>query len=365
VDTTEPVLSPSSRTASPWVTYFLIIANLGVFVLELAAGADPIKPTAQKMVELGGDFAPLTLHGEPWRLVSSMFLHFGLLHIALNMVCLYQGRVVEALFGKYAFGAIYLVAGLAGGVASMARSTLVVSAGASGAVFGVYGAFGAYLVFRKAAVADEIWQRATRRIATFVAINLMYGFSTPGIDMSAHIGGLAAGFVLGAALLVGQRADVQRTARAIVIAVGGVALAATSTFVMAGPEDVTPVLKDFESVEHVCITTWNELLEQNKTGTLQDPAMADRIEREVIAPWKSMRARFVAVDHPPARLQPLWDVTGLYLGSRQAAWEAFVVVLRAPPEQREAALAEYQRNEAQVTTDAEAVKVEVARLSAK
>src|SRR3954466_7244161 len=102
MDTPGP--APIQRT-TPWITYILIAANVVAFVLELVAGADAIKPTPQQIIDLGGDFAPLTLHGEPWRLVSSMFLHFGLIHVALNMVCLAQGRVVESVMGRAGFAA--------------------------------------------------------------------------------------------------------------------------------------------------------------------------------------------------------------------------------------------------------------------
>src|SRR5882672_4329407 len=113
-----------------------------MFVIEIATGADAISPTPQQVLAVGADYGPLTLNGEPWRLVSSMFLHFGILHIGMNMLCLWSGRIVELLYGRLGFVAIYLVAGLAGGVASLARSSAVISAGASGAVFGVFGAFG-------------------------------------------------------------------------------------------------------------------------------------------------------------------------------------------------------------------------------
>src|ERR1700733_4850119 len=155
---------PEART-QPWITYALIAANLAVFVLEIVHGADPLSPTPQQIIDLGGGFPPLTLHGQWWRLGSSMFLHFGVLHIALNMVCLYQARVVEQLFGRVEFLAIYLLAGLGGGIASLLASTgSIVSAGASGAVFGVFGAFGAFLALRRSQMENEAWQRTARSI---------------------------------------------------------------------------------------------------------------------------------------------------------------------------------------------------------
>ncbi len=356
---------PQGPAASlrPLVTYALIAANLIMFAIELAAGASAMTPTPQKMLELGGNFAPLTLHSQPWRLVSSMFLHYGLLHVALNMVCLWQGRVVEQLFGRAGFIAIYVVAGLLGGVASMARNADVVSAGASGAVFGVYGAFGAYLVLRKSSMAGEIWEKTIRQIGTFVGINLVYGFVTPGIDMSAHIGGIVAGFAIGAALLAGKTAAAPRTQRAIGLMLAGVALTAAAIFTIRPPTDVTPVLEAFEKVESRCIDSWNQITKAGKAGTSTKDQMIAGLERDVIAPWKAMRAQVVAVEHPPARLEGLFDAMKHYAGTRQDAWEAFLAVLRASPEEEAAKLDEFRRKEGDSNRDGQAVKAELELLS--
>ena len=96
----------------PLVTYGLIAANVAMFAFELARGAGLGGPTPQAMIALGADFGPLTTGGEPWRLVTAMFLHYGVIHIGMNMVCLYQIRVVERMLGRAAFFALYFAAGL-------------------------------------------------------------------------------------------------------------------------------------------------------------------------------------------------------------------------------------------------------------
>ena len=196
----------------PWITYALIAANVAMFAVEIAHGADALAPTPQQIIDLGGSFPPLTLHGEWWRLGSSMFLHFGIVHIALNMVCLYQARVVEQLFGHLGFAAIYLLAGLGGGVASLvAGSGHAVTAGASGAVFGIYGGFGAFLVLRRSQIQTDAWQRTARSIGTFLVLNLVIGLTAKGISLSAHVGGVIVGFGVGAALLAGSGTSPKRT----------------------------------------------------------------------------------------------------------------------------------------------------------
>jgi rhomboid protease GluP len=189
------------------MVYALIAANIGVFAVELASGAGAFGATPQHMLQLGGNFAPLTLHGQWWRLGSSMFLHLGVLHLGLNMLCLYNARIVEAVFGHVGFVAIYLVAGLGGGIASLVAGPAdAVTVGASGAVFGVYGAFGAVLVLRRSQIEVETWRRTARSLASFLVLNLVIGLSMAGISVSAHVGGLIVGFAIGTALLLGTRA---------------------------------------------------------------------------------------------------------------------------------------------------------------
>jgi rhomboid protease GluP len=221
-----------------WVTYALIAANVAAFAYEFASGAQAGSPTPQQMIDLGGDFAPLTLDGQWWRVVTSMFLHYGIWHIAMNMICLYQGRIVEIVYGRAGFAALYLAAGLAGSIASLARASNVVSAGASGAVFGVFGAFGAYLLLRRDRLDPVAVKRTAGSLALFIGINMVIGITTPGIDMSAHIGGLIAGFVAGVALLAGARPDARSIVRAIAVAVVAVAATASALKVLPVPASV-------------------------------------------------------------------------------------------------------------------------------
>jgi len=221
----------SERRDQPWVLYALIAANVVMFGVELASGAALLAPSLQSMVALGASFPPLTLQGEPWRLGSSMFLHFGLVHLALNMLCLYQARAVEGLFGHLGFLAIYLVAGLGGGIASLlAHGTYVVTAGASGAVFGAYGAFGAKLVMHRAQIDPEAWRRTVRSLGGFLLLNAIIGLSMAGISVSAHFGGFVVGAGLGAALLAGE--GPRRVRRPLLLLVLGLALTAGALFVM-------------------------------------------------------------------------------------------------------------------------------------
>jgi rhomboid protease GluP len=354
---------PEAR-ARPWVTYALITANVAMFGIEIAHGASPTAPTPQQIIDLGGSYPPLTLNGEWWRLGSSMFLHFGILHIALNMVCLYQARVVELLFGHLGFLVIYLLAGLGGGIASLIVSAgNAVNAGASGAVFGAYGAFGAFLVLRRSQIDAEVWQRTARSIGGFLVLNLVVGLAAPGVSLSAHAGGLLVGFGLGAALLAGAGATRHRARRVVGLAVLGAALTGVAVMSLHAAPALPPVLGKFYAVERASVERWNEALSRSKAGALGDAELADLLEHDVIAPYAELRRAVLATSDIPEPLRPLFHTLDDYMAAHLTAWQLFDAVLREPdPEKRRPRLDEYRAHDAVLARARAAFEAELERL---
>jgi membrane associated rhomboid family serine protease len=128
-------------------------------------------------------------NGEYYRLFTSMFMHYGLLHLALNMWALWVvGRSLEAMFGRLRFLAIYLVCGLGGSVAAYLFQPLGTTAGASGAIFGLFGVI--VFVLRR-------MQRSLAGILPTIVINLLFTFSIPQISKAGHLGGLVTGLIVG------------------------------------------------------------------------------------------------------------------------------------------------------------------------
>jgi len=208
-----------------WATYGLIAANVAMFAFELASGASMAGPDPQQMLALGANFGPLTCNGQAWRLVTAMFLHWGVIHIGMNMVCLYQIRVVERMVSRAEFLALYFASGLVGGLASLAVHPLAVSAGASGAVFGMFGAFTGVMVVRRDRIPPEAWKSTMRSLGTFFGLNLVFGLSQRSIDLSAHLGGLATGFVGAYILAKTARPTSRPLLRALVVLGVGAAIA--------------------------------------------------------------------------------------------------------------------------------------------
>lgn len=207
------------------MTYGLIAANVAMYLFESAEAQSLNGPNPAEMIALGGNYGPLTCHGESWRLLAAMFLHYGPMHIGMNMICLYQIRIVERIFGRAQFLALYLAAGLVGGLASVAMHPNAVSAGASGAVFGMFGAFSAAMVVRREQFDPQTWRDTMRSLGTFFALNIAFGLSLRSIDLSAHIAGLAVGFIAAFALAKTASAAAKPLLRALVVAAlgGGVA----------------------------------------------------------------------------------------------------------------------------------------------
>src|SRR5947209_17311859 len=103
-----------------------------------AAGASAMKPTPLQLLRWGADFGPLTLAGQPWRMLSSAFVHIGLFHILLNMVSLlFLGSLAEAIYKRTAYLLIYVLSGAVASLASLSAYPVTASAGASGAILGV------------------------------------------------------------------------------------------------------------------------------------------------------------------------------------------------------------------------------------
>jgi membrane associated rhomboid family serine protease/Flp pilus assembly protein TadD len=183
------------------ITFALIFLNVLVFVVIAWSGGHALRFGGDQVLNWGGNYGPLTLTGQWWRLLSAMFVHIGLLHLAVNMWALYElGALAEEIYGSPTTLLLYLLTGAAGSIASLVRNPLIVSAGASGAIFGLAGALIATLALARLTLRSRGLKIALISLLAFAGYNLTYGFLKGGIDNGAHLGGLVCGLLLGAAL---------------------------------------------------------------------------------------------------------------------------------------------------------------------
>lgn len=186
------------RIPYAFVTPTLVLINVGVFVAMLAGGVDFTSPSVEHLLSWGANYAPMTTGGDWWRLFTSNYVHIGIMHIAFNMYVLWDaGHVVERLLGNVGFLTVYVFSGVVGSLTSVLWNPAVVSAGASGAVFGVYGCLIGLLLVSRGAIPNKVVTRIGLSALAFVACNALYALGAEGIDMAAHVGGLATGFLCG------------------------------------------------------------------------------------------------------------------------------------------------------------------------
>ncbi len=234
-DARQPVMptpwSQSSATDSMLMTKIFAGICAAVFIgMALASeGKAIMDPSGYLLVGWGANYGPLTLSGDWWRLFTCMFVHGSIIHIALNMWCLWSlGALAESLYGHWTFAAVYILSGLAGSLVSVAHNPFVLSVGASGAVFGVAGALIASLKLGNFSLPQAHVKAVLSSVVSFAVYNLIFGAMWRGIDNAAHIGGLVAGLIMGAliAFAASEREHIVRritvlTAVAMLIFGGG------------------------------------------------------------------------------------------------------------------------------------------------
>jgi membrane associated rhomboid family serine protease len=167
------------------VTKTLVAINVGVYLLELAAGGD-VNGTNNTIYQHGALFGPLVADGDWWRLFTAAFLHYGPIHLAFNMLALWIfGSAIEQVLGRGRYLLLYVVSGLAGSAGALLFSPNAVTVGASGAIFGL---MGAALVLER----QRTYVFGGGALGLIV-INLVFTFAIPGISIGGHLGGLAGG----------------------------------------------------------------------------------------------------------------------------------------------------------------------------
>lgn len=200
-----PEVDPTPQRALPQsyfiVSWSLIALNVLVYLAMCLKGVSPMSPSPAQVLPWGADFGPLTLNGQWWRILTSTFVHFGIIHIGMNMYILYQvGPFTELLFGRIRFLLLYLLAGVGGSIVSLYVHPFSVGAGASGAIFGVYGALLAFLFVERGVIPRSRSIVIAKSAGIFLLYNLFFGLASRTTDLSAHGGGFVVGLIVGALL---------------------------------------------------------------------------------------------------------------------------------------------------------------------
>lgn len=194
------------------VTTLLLISFIGLFIMQVLTGVDANNPSTEALIKWGANALPFTMNDEPWRLVSSAFLHIGLMHLLFNGFAMYFfGQIAEPMFGSSKFLALFLLSAIGGNLLNTQVTWLSIldgtgqvglSAGASGGIMGIGAALLIAAFFK---ISVNGLRLNLRSLLFIMGINLVYGFAVPGIDNAGHIGGAITGLIIALAFAIAYR----------------------------------------------------------------------------------------------------------------------------------------------------------------
>ena len=334
------------------VTATIAVINLLVFGgLLFGAGAMSDPGT---IIGWGASLGPRTTNGEWWRLLTSMFVHAGMLHVLISVAILWQlGRILERLAGRIAFAAVYLTTGVFAGLVSLAFRPVAITAGSQGALFGLYGLLLATLICQlhlhrrqhpepeaepygvaevdlieepAVAEAEPIAEPAVRipliemnRLAVGATVFGLYTLLS-GLLSLAELAALIVGLLYGLVLAPGT-AERQPGRRRVAIAAAVASLIAVAyALPFRNIADVKPEIARVIAAEQHTVTSYQAALEAFKKGRLTTDALAKLAELEIVPELRAVDARLDALKNVPAEHQPLVTDAREFLRLRVESW---------------------------------------------
>jgi rhomboid protease GluP len=313
----------AQSTPRVFVTPILVALNVAVYLAMVAKGVSFWEPSIEGLLKWGANFGPLVTHGEWWRLFTAMFIHIGIIHIAMNMYILWStGKFTERLFGNFGFLVLYLLAGLGGSLTSVWWKPYTVSAGASGAIFGVYGGLLGYLLIQRHTVPKRNLSSLFSTAGTFIAYNLIYSFTSTSIDIAAHLGGFATGFVLGCALArpLVQGDMAAKLVRGLVVLVVGSALVAVAATRLPVADDFQTEAESIGTFETAMVASYNDALKKVQSSQMTPTQFNDFVQQKILPPWDARRERIGGLHLSGSQLDFAHKVER-YMSLRSEAWK--------------------------------------------
>jgi rhomboid protease GluP len=322
-----------TSTPRVFVTQALVAINCAVFVVMVCTGVSLMTPDVKELIRWGANYGPRTINGEWWRLLTATFIHSGIIHLGLNMVILYNaGMLVERLLGNLGFLVMYLVSGVLASVASLLIHPDIASVGASGAVFGVIGALGGFLLRQRHAIPREVLQPLGKNVLLFIVLNLAFSLAVPRVDMSAHVGGLIAGFLCG--LVQARQLDrpsaLGRAVRNGLTAIGGAGLLFLAVMVLSrngAPSDFLAIDEHFWETERKVVNRYSSAIKQAREDKMSDRDFARILADEILPEWSKATEEVAQVHGLSGREAELFTKMKQYAVERQEAWQLMIEAL--------------------------------------
>jgi rhomboid protease GluP len=316
-----------SRTNVAVVTPAILALNLAAFIcmcFGTGAFSDPAT-----LVSWGGSVGPRTTNGEWWRLLTSLFVHSGVLPLLANVIGFVSvGFMLERLVGRIAFAVTYTAAGVLAGIAELSAHQIAVSTGASGAIFGVYGllvASTACGVYRQSPATIPL--AALKGLGPGAFVFLTVDVLTHGFHSDGRIAGFAAGFVAGVILVAGAayRKPAMRRVWATVGATAGIVILLVAP--LRGLDDARADVAAVIAVEGRTAHEYDAELERSNDGrsTMRERiVLIDQIRPQL----QVLRARLESFDKVPREQQALVASAIEFLKTRDESWRLRKEALR-------------------------------------
>lgn len=316
-----------ARVRWPLVTYTLVAANVGTLLMMLL-GAGAVGDPAT-LVAWGGNLGPRTTGGELWRVITSIFVHRGALHLLVNAAALLQlGLLVERLVGPFTFGSLFFAAGVLASIITAAAFPMTVVVGAAGAIFGLYGLLLAVALRGVLpGTAVRIPSAVLLRLAPVFVIFVLYCLATGEPAVTAKVG-LCTGFVGGIALtrsVTDYGARLRRFA-ALGVATAGIVL--MSAMALRAVTDVRPELTAVMAAEERTAAAYDAAVGRFRDGRASAGELASLIEGTIVPDMQLARNRVTALADVPSADAPLLSHAQEYLRLRGESWRARAEGLR-------------------------------------
>ena len=310
----------SKRTPWAFVTPALLTLNLLLFFL-MALGRGSVGEW-NTLVAWGGNLGTLTTNGEWLRLVKSMFVHAGFVHLVVNLVGLAAiGFITERLVGSLTFGCVFFAAGLMSSLVSVSANPLGLSVGASGAIMGILG------LLLAVSVRDMFHASQTRMplavakwLGPLIGVFLLYTALSGSIPFAGELTGLAVGVAGGIAVTYGATEAKPRVRRVGIATASTLVMAAIYAVPLAGIHDVRPEINMVVATEERTARLYETEVGKFRKGRASAADLVQTIDGTIIPKLRLANARLKELDKVPEEQRLIVDHAVTFLKIREESW---------------------------------------------
>jgi membrane associated rhomboid family serine protease len=310
-----------ARVRWPLVTYALVTVNVAVFIMMLAGTGALDDPST--LVAWGGNFGPRTTGDERWRVLTSIFVHRGVLHLLVTVGALVQlGLVLERVVGPFTFGTMVLTSGVFGSIVSSAAAPMTVFVGATGAVFGLYGLLvAAALRGLTQRTAVRIPLMVLARLAPIAVVFVLYFLESGEPSVTAKAG-LSAGLIGGIALTRSIRDHGARLRRFAVLGTATAGIVMISAMALRAVTDVRPAIEAVVADEERTAAVYDAVVTRFTNGRMTARELAQIIDTSVVPDLERARERLEVLADVPVEDAVIVAQAREYLRLRVDSWRA-------------------------------------------